>query len=210
MAALERSLVRTVALAVAACLASHASHAGKKEEPRVCAASTAELKVVSLEEHVKKKKGKFVLGKKSECLVTSDGINLPAVLVELPPFVEPYVVNIQSLLGGTVLAPRVDALDAAKAHRRSLGLADVKSRGDSLSIDVFMNQENAEERYLVLYPDPEALGRGESRSSMGMQTTYIATGYWMSGTESKQLVNYVDAGTLIVTLKGSQWDKKKK
>lgn len=209
MAASERYLIRAIALAIAACLASNASHAGKKEEPRVCAASSTELKVVSLEEHVKKKKGKFVLGKKSECLVTSDGINLPAVLVELPPFVEPYVVNIRSLLGGTVLAPRVDVLDAAKTQRRSLGLADVKSRGDSLSIDVFMNRDNADERYLVLYPDPSALGRGESRSSMGTQTAYIATGYWTSGTESKQLVNYVDAGTLIVTLKGSQWEKKK-
>lgn len=209
MAALERRLIRSVALAMAAYLASHAAHAGsKKEEPRVCAASSAELKVVSLEEHVKKKKGKFVLGKKSECLATADGIDLPAVMVELPPFVEPYVVNIRSLLGSTVLAPRVDVLDAAKNQRRTLGLADVKSRGDSLSIDVFMNRDNADDRYLVLYPDPSALGHGESRSSMGMQTAYIATGYWTSGTESKQLVNYVDAGTLIVTLKGPQWEKK--
>lgn len=209
MAVSERYFIRAVALAITTCLASNVSHAGgKKEEPRVCAASSAELKVVLLEEHIKKKKGKFALGKKSECLVTNDGIDLPAVLVELPPFVEPYVVNIRSLLGGTVLAPRVDVLDAAKMQRRSLGLADVKSRGDSLSIDVFMNRDNADERYLVLYPDPAALGRGESRSSMGMQTTYIATGYWTSGTESKQQVNYVDAGTLIVTLKGSRWEKK--
>jgi len=209
MAAPERPIIRALALAIAACLASNVSHAaGKKEEPRVCATSSAELKAVVLEEHVKKKKGKFALGKKSECLVTADGISLPAVLVELPPFVESYVVNIRSLLGSTVLAPRVDVLDATKAHRRTLGLADVKSRGDSLSIDVFINQENADERYLVLYPDPASLGRGESRSSMGAQTTYIATGYWVSGTDTKQLVNYVDAGTLIVTLKGSRWDKK--
>jgi hypothetical protein len=209
MAALERPLVRAVALAIAACFAGCASlAAGKKEEPpRVCAASTAELKAVLLEEHVKKKKGKFALGKKSECLVTADGINLPAVLVELPPFTESYVVNIQSLLGKTVLAPRVDVLDATKTQRRSLGIAETKSRGDSLSIDVFINQENADERYLVLYPDPTALGRGESRSSMGMQTAYIGTGYWMSGTESKQLVNYVDAGTLVVALKGPRWEK---
>ncbi|WP_116807936.1 hypothetical protein [Steroidobacter cummioxidans] len=208
MAALERPLIRAITLAIAACLASNAAHAaGKKEEPRVCAASNADLKAVALEEHVKKKKGKFVLGKKSECLVTSEGISLPAVLVELPPFVEPYVVNIRSLLGGTVLAPRVDVLDATKMQRRSLGSTDIKSRGDSLSMDVFVNQENADERYLVLYPDPASLGRGESRSSMGAQTTYIATGYWISGTDSKQLVNYVDAGTLIVTLKGSRWEK---
>jgi hypothetical protein len=208
MAALERTLVRAVALATAACLASSASHAaGKKDEPRACAASIAELKSVLLEQHVKKKKGKFALGKKSECLVTADGISLPAVLVELPPFAEPYVVNIRSLLGKTVLAPRVDVLDATKTQRRSLGLADTKSRGDSLSIDVFINQDNADERYLVLYPDPTALGSGESRSSMGLQTAYIGTGYWTSGTESKQLVNYVDAGTLVVTLKGPRWEK---
>jgi hypothetical protein len=205
----RRHLVAAHALALIACCATGAALAAKKkDEPRKCAASTGELTVISLEQHVEKKKGKFVLGKKSECLVTADGGNLPAVLVELPPFTQSYVVNIRSLLGGTVLAPRVDVLDANKVPRRSLGLADLKSRGDSLSLDVFINKENADERYLALYPDPSAFGRGESRSSMGTQTTYIATGYWISGTDSKHVVNYVDAGTLMVTLKGPQWDKK--
>lgn len=209
MSASRRRLIAAHALAiVAGCATGTALAAKKKEEPRACVANAGELTVVSLEQHVKQKKGKFVLGKKSECLVTPDGGNLPAVLVELPPFTQSYAVNIRSLLGGTVLAPRVDVLDANKAQRRSLGLADLKSRGDSVSIDVFINKDNADDRYLVLYPDPSAFGRGEARSSMGMQTAYIGTGYWTSGTENKQVVNYVDAGTLIVTLKGPQWEKK--
>jgi hypothetical protein len=198
-----------LAFAVLACCAAGAAMAAKKKEgPRECVANIAELTVVSLEQQVKKKKGKFVLGKKSECLVMPDAGNLPAVLVELPQFTQPYAVNIRSLLGGTVLAPRVDMLDVNKTQRRSFGLADLKSRGDSLSVDIFINDDNADERYLVLYPDPSAFGHGESRSSMGMQTSYVGTGYWISGTDTKRVVTYVDAGTLIVALKGPQWEKK--
>lgn len=207
MSVSRRHSIAAHALAIVACCATGTALAGKKkEEPRACVANVAELSVVSLEQHVKKKKGKFVLDKKSECLVTADGGNLPAVLVELPPFTQSYAVNIRSLLGSTVLAPRVDVLDANKVQRRSFGLAELKSRGDSVALDVFINKDNADDRYLVLYPDPSAFGQGESRSSMGVQSTYIATGIWMSGSDSKQVVNYVDAGTLIVTLKGPQWE----
>jgi hypothetical protein len=61
----RRHLVAANTLALIACCATGAALAAKKkEEPRACAASTAELTVVSLEQHVEKKKGKFVLGKK--------------------------------------------------------------------------------------------------------------------------------------------------
>jgi hypothetical protein len=130
------------------------------------------------------------------------------VIVELPAFTQSYSVNVRSMLGGTVLAPRVDVLDVQKAPRRSLGLQDVRRRGDSLELDVFVTKNDGDDRYLVLYADPSALGQGESRSSMGMQTAYIGTGYWMSGTDTKVQVNYVDEGTLMVTLKGPQWEKK--
>jgi hypothetical protein len=196
---------------LACCVALPALGKNKKEEPpRTCVASAAELTVIPLEDHVKRKKGRFVLNKKSECLVTADGFNLPAVVVELPAFTQSYSVNVRSLLGGTVLAPRIDVLDAQKAPRRSLGLQDVRRRGDSLEIDVFVTKNDGDDRYLVLYPDPSVLGQGESRSAMGMQTTYIATGYWTSGAESKVQVNYVDEGTLLVMLKGPQWEKKDK
>lgn len=204
--------MRVLVAVLACCVTLPALGAGKnkKEEvPRTCVASAAELTVIPLEDHVKQKKGKFVLGKKSECLATADGLNLPAVVVELPAFTQSYSVNVRSLLGGTVLAPRIDVLDAQKASRRSLGLQEVRRRGDSLELDVFVTQNDGDDRYLVLYPDPAALGQGESRSTMGMQTAYIATGYWTSGTESKVQVNYVDEGILMVTLKGPQWAKKK-
>jgi hypothetical protein len=203
-----RVLNRISVAALACCVTLPALSADKKDEPRTCVASAAELTVVPLEDHVKRKKGKFVLGKKSECLLTADGFNLPAVIVELPAFTQSYSVNVRSMLGGTVLAPRVDVLDAQKAPRRSLGLQDVRRRGDSLELDVFVTRNGGDDRYLVLYADPSALGQGESRSSMGMQTAYIGTGYWMSGTDTKVQVNYVDEGTLMVTLKGPQWEKK--
>jgi hypothetical protein len=203
-----RVLNRISVAALACCVALPALSAEKKDEPRTCVANAAELTVVPLEDHVKRKKGKFVLGKKSECFVTADGFNLPAVIVELPAFTQSYSVNVRSMLGGTVLAPRVDVLDAQKAPRRSLGLQDVRRRGDSLELDVFVTRNDGDDRYLVLYADPSALGQGESRSSMGMQTAYIGTGYWMSGTDTKIQVNYVDEGTLMVTLKGPQWEKK--
>jgi hypothetical protein len=183
--------------------------AGNKEVARACASEASALRVISLEAHVKQKHGKFVLGKKSECLVTADGGNLAAVLVELPAFTEPYSISIRSLLGKSVLVPRADLLDATKVRRRSLGLQDVKRRGDSLSIEVFINNENADERFLVLYADPAALGQTETRSSMSIQSTYVVTGTWMSGNEAKQVVDYVSEGTLVVALNGAQWEKKK-
>jgi hypothetical protein len=206
------AVARWLAAALVWCVAVPALGANsknkKEEAPRTCVASVAELTVVPLEGYVQRKKGKFVLDKKSECLATPDGFNLPAVLVELPTFTQSYSVNVRSLLRGTVLAPRIDVLDAQKAQRRSVGLQDVRRRGDSLELDVFVTQNDGDDRYLVLYPDPGALGQGESRSSMGMSTAYIGTGYWTSGTESKVQVNYVDEGTLVVTLKGPQWAKK--
>lgn len=196
------------ALAIIACCTTGAALAAKeKEDKRTCVANASELTVVSLEQHVKKKKGKFVLDKKSQCLVTADGGKLSAVLVELPPFTQSYAVNVRSLIGPTVLAPRIDVLDATKAQRRSFGVNELKSRGDSLAVDIFINKDNADDRYLVLYPDPSAFGGSQARSSMGMQTSYVGTGFWTSGTDKKQVVNYVDAGTLMVTLKGPQWDK---
>ena len=194
---------------VALCAVSVPAVAGNKEVARICADGVSALRVISLESHVKQKKGKFVLGKKSECLVTVDGGNLAAVLVELPAFTEPYSINIRSLLGKSVLVPRADLLDATKATRRSLGLQDVKRRGDSLSIEVFINNENADERFLVLYADPAAFGQAETRSSMSIQSTYVGTGTWMSGNEARQVVNYASEGTLVVGLNGAQWEKKK-
>jgi hypothetical protein len=194
---------------LAGCLTAMTAFAGKKEAaPRVCVAAPADLTVVSLENHVKQKKGKFALNEKSQCIVTPDGGKLAAVLVELPQFTQSYSVNVRSLLGATVLVPRIDVLNAQKEVRRSLGLTDVRRRGDSLELDVFVTKDSADDRFLLVYADPAAFGQAESRSTMGMQTSYIGTGYWTSGTETKQQINYVDEGTLLVSLKGPQWEKK--
>jgi len=204
----NHSLATRALLAVVACWAATAVAGGNKDAARSCAASPAELAVVPLEHRGKITK-KAVLGKKSECLVLTEGGNRPAVLFELPSFTQSYSVNVRSaLLGTTVLVPRVDVLDAQKVRRRSLGLHAVRRRGDSLELDVFVTKNDAEDRYLVVYSDPDASGQGESRSSMGTQTIYVANTFWVSGTENNVEVKYVENGVLVLTLKGPQWDKK--
>jgi Maltose operon periplasmic protein precursor (MalM) len=194
---------------VACTIPAGPANAAKAVKAHECLADPAGLTVVSLAAYVKEKKGKFVLGEKSECLVTADGGNLPVVVVELPQFSEPYCVSVRSVVGASVLVPRIEVLDSQKTVRRSLGLADIHRRGDSLEVDLFVNEPDAADRYLVIHADAAAFGQGESRSTMGIQTTYVGTGYWTSGTEASRQINYVDKGTLFVELKGPQWEKKK-
>jgi hypothetical protein len=183
---------------------------GKAPPPRVCVGSHSELPVTSLEKHFLEKKGRLKLDMKSPCLQRTGEVPVPAMLFALPELDAPYVVRIESIVSQTFVMPRIDMLGADHAPLRTIDHTRFKRRANSTTADIFMNAEHASERFLLIYADPAQIGTTDERLSMGLQSTFIGTGTWMSGSDTKTTVHAVETGSLVVSLVGERWEKAKK
>ena len=128
--------------------------------------------------------------------------------LELPKFEAPYVLRIESLISGSFMMPRVEMLGADGTVTRVIDAKSFRKRTSVVSVDVFMKAEHAGETRVLLFPDPEEIGKSEQRTVLGMQGTYIYTGTWYSGTDTTQNLQQVDEGKLTVLLVGDAWDAK--
>lgn len=180
----------------------------KPPPPRECTADHNTLPVTNLEQLVEKKKGMVVFNAKSPCLGRAGQPPLPAVVLELPKYEAPYVLRIESMIAGSFVMPRVEMLNADGTVSRVIEAASFRKRTSVVSVDVFMKAEHAGEARVLLFPDPAEIGKSEQRTVMGLQSTYIYTGTWNSGTDTTQNLQQVDEGKVHVQLVGDAWDEK--
>jgi hypothetical protein len=197
-------------LATAACMAATPVHAGKKKQatPRECTADLTGLPVTPVEQLVAKRKGMVLFNAKSPCFVREGQPPLPVAVLELPPFDGPYVLRFESIITNAFVMPRIEMLDEDGMVTRVIDATAFRKRTSVVSADVFVKLENAGERRVRVFPDPGEIGKSEQRTVMAMQSTYIYTGSWMSGTDTTHSINQVDAGRVQVSLIGDAWDER--
>lgn len=87
----------------------------------------------------------------------------------LPTAAQPYTISIDSIpVGDSLFAPEVLMLDADGAVRRTLPWERFNRRGSQLNATVFVDQQNnRDERYLVVKSANAAVGRRGSRLDSG-------------------------------------------
>jgi hypothetical protein len=176
--------------------------------PLTCADSAGGLQPQRLETVHAEKRGRIALDATAQCLGGVAGFPVAAVLLELPAFTEPYSVRVFSLVGGTFAIPRLELLDAQFARTRQFAADDFTRRGDSISLEVFVDADNAADRYLLAYVDPERIGTGDARRVMSVNANPYF--YMWTGAETQQVAQAVDSGRLVVELVGERWKKKKR
>jgi hypothetical protein len=181
-----------------------------------CATGIKDMKPVSLVELFRNSKGKYKLQRKTGCLADVGGREVPAVLLELPAYTEPYAVRIAAMIRKDFVLPRITFLDENHFPTREVKGEQLTRRGGEVSTDVFINPENSSERYVLVHADPEAIGGTETRVNMN---THMATfplspagvvGTWTSGSDGTQELKLVDSGQFFFTLIGDQWADLKK
>jgi len=188
---------------------SAATPASTATPPAPCVVSRAELKAHDLADIFLHRKGELELrGASLGCLKLENGMELPALLLALPPFESPYAIRLSApTKKGTYVQPRVDMLDAQYATARSFGADRVKRRAQEVSLEVFMDPPNATERFLLLYPDPEHLAEKSQQTTSQTNATFVGTGFWISGSDKTTVLESTTEGKLTVQLIGDQWDK---
>jgi hypothetical protein len=163
--------MRASALAVlvlAGVVATGSAHARPKPNAKVdlggkCADSVAEL-VASEAAFKASPKDKFKprqFGDVGQCLVDARGERVPAALFALgAKATAPLTIRVE-LYGSTVgtLAAAVAVLDAQFKPLRSFGFEQFTKRSLDYSLTTFINADMADARYVLITPDPTAVGR---------------------------------------------------
>jgi hypothetical protein len=94
---------------------------------------------------------------------------------------------------------------------REYSSSDFRRRGDSISIEIFLNDENAGERFVLVYVDPAEVGKQDSRTVLTSNGTYISTGIsgfmLVTGSDTARVISAVDSGSLMIKLVGARWDR---
>jgi hypothetical protein len=180
----------------------------QSQAPVECATSPAQLRAVDLTELFLRHKGELDVRSRAGCLRLATGSELPTVLLVLPPFSAPYAVRFEAPTdNGGYLQPRVDLLDAQYQTLRSFGAERVRRRGTRLSMEVFINEANAAERFVMLHADPEHLGEQDHRTTSQSQMLFVGTGYVVLGADRTAALHSSTEGHLTVLLVGEAWDK---
>jgi len=176
--------------------------------PVPCVVSRAELKTHDVADIFLHHKGEVELrGASVGCLKLENGMELPALLLALPAFESSYAIRLSApTKNAAYVQPRVDMLDAQYSIVRSFGAERVKRRAQEVSLEVFIDPPNAPERFLLLYPDPEHLGEKAQQTTSQTNTTFIGTGFWISGSDKTTSLESTTEGKLTVQLIGAQWD----
>ena len=186
------------------------AHAATDHPPDAtpCATARAELKAHDLAEIFLKQQGKVELKRAVGCLKLENGMELPAMLLSLPPLDNPYSIRVAApTRGSSYLQPRIEMLDAQYHPLRSYGAERLKRRGMEMSLEVFMNAANAEERFVLLYADPEHLGDTDQKTTSQSQALFVGTGFVITGNDRTASLRSATDGELTVQLLGEQWEK---
>jgi hypothetical protein len=184
--------MRLIALLVTACLLGACSSAPKRPTPvtqideKVCA-EAIQFERATVINPKRNDVQSYRVDRRSPCLRTDAG-PMSYLAFRLLEFESPYSVTVESeQVGGVLFAPQLGLMDEAGHVSRRLAFEDFSLRGTLLRATVFVNAENAQERYLIV---TSAVGQvGQTRQPIVAQVTMIPvlTGLlpmmWVSGSE---------------------------
>src|SRR5688572_10407004 len=114
--------------------ADRSSKKDAKTDNVPCALSAKEMKAHALVDVFLKSKGRYKLVRKSGCLGDESGRELPAVLLALPEYSEPYAVRIAAaVIKASYVLPRITLLDDTYTATRTIDSEQIKRRGGEMS-----------------------------------------------------------------------------
>jgi hypothetical protein len=131
------------------------------------------------------------------------------VLYELPAFKKTYSIGITSNPQGPItdvalLIPRVALYDADFNVTRFFDEKTLRNRGNALERTVFINPDNAKERYIAIFGSD--LSSSIERAYSMVTVTPIFAGpvvfNWVSGTDGKSLLRSSPTGSLKLEVQG--------
>lgn len=194
--------------AVVAAFLSAPSLARKKADPPVCVKGPEQLMAIDLATLFVKHKGKIDLEPEDGCLVVGDQpAMLAAVRLTLPSFEGSYAIKIAAPVEKSMVLPRVVLLDDQFRTTRSFGAENLKRRGTEMSLEVFVDAPNVDEKYMVVYADPAHIGDTDKRTESRTDTLFVGTGYINLGSEVGSDITAEETGDIVVTLIGERFEK---
>jgi Maltose operon periplasmic protein precursor (MalM) len=200
---LAACLVAAAALFGPPCVASEDSG----DTPK-CATKPEQLDGIDLAMLFIKHHGKIDLEPSDGCLVVGEPPKgLAAVRLALPAFEGPYAVKVSAPVGKSIILPRVIFLDEQYRTTRTFGPDDLKRRGTEMSLEIFIEPANSDEKYVLIYADPAHIGDQDRRTVSRTDTLYVGTGYILLGSEVGSDVTAEDTGDIVVSLIGERFEQ---
>jgi hypothetical protein len=194
--------------AAVATFLSAPSFAAKKSAPPVCVKGPEQLMGIDLAILFVKHKGRIDLEPEDGCLVVGDPpAMLAAVRLTLPSFEGSYAIRIAAPVGKSMVLPRVILLDDRFRTTRSFGAETLKRRGTEMSLEVFVDAPNVDEKFMVIYADPAHIGDTDKRTESQTNTLFVGTGYINYGSEIGSDVTAEETGDIVVLLIGERFEK---
>jgi hypothetical protein len=96
------------------------------------------------------------------CMLAQDGNPIPVVLMgvsrELPLEVQVYLLTHREI----ALAASIDLLDDERRLLRTVPFSDFVRRGGAYSGSIFLNKDDDQVRFLLMRPDPDAVGSSDA------------------------------------------------
>lgn len=132
----------------------------------------------------------------------------PYLLIELPPFQAPYEVRLRNEIREveaasskrlTRLVPHVQTLTADFALARNYPSTKLRERNGSQELTVFVNPQNRDERFILVYGDMGARATELLRSES--KTVFVGTGFFLDGADNRQVIHPFDTGSVQVEVK---------
>ena len=199
----------SLCVGAAAALFSLSSFASKEPaRTPTCVTTPAQLNAVDLTTLFLKHRGNLDVEPADGCLQVGDPPKeLAAVRLALPVFAEPYAVRIAAPVGKSMFLPRVTFLDEQYRTTRSFGADAKKRRGTQMSLEVFIDPPNADEKYLLVYPDPAHIGDTDRRTVSRTDSLFVGTGVIFVGSEVGSNVTAEETGEITVSLIGERFEK---
>jgi hypothetical protein len=132
----------------------------------------------------------------------------PYLLIELPPFQAPYEVRLRNEVREmeatsskqlTRLVPHVQTLRSDFALARNYPSTKLRERNGSQELTVFVNPQNRDERFLLVFGDMKARATELLRSES--KTVFVGTGFFLDGADNRQVIHPFEKGSVLVEVK---------
>lgn len=175
-----------------------------------CVAKAEDMQSKDLESLFLKHHGELGVDLSAGCLRSVEDRDYPAILLALPAVESGYAIRISAPIHDhQFMIPRAEFLDAQFRRTRSFGAAELKRRATGWSMVVFVDMDDSNEEYLLLYADREHLTDTDQKMQFAARPLYVGTGVIIRGAETLDSLSASESGKLVVELQGPRWDKKK-
>lgn len=142
-----------------------------------------------------------------QCMA-SGASKMAAALFDLrmvrPPVLASITIQANS---AATLATAITLLDSQRTPIRRVGFNEFVRRGDSFTLDVFVNRSDRDAAYLLLTPDAAWVGKADVSVRGGFSTMVIPVGVGVfafnKGFEARTTRQLTDAGKLRIEIKAT-------